>query len=218
MKTVKDRLLDFLQYLGIGQTSFEESAKISRGLLSKSSGNIAGKTIGKISAAYPELNIDWLLTGEGEMLRKPDETPGAAIMEQPSEILMVPLLPLSAQGGKLNDFVTSVHDYECERIISPIKGAQLAVSVSGDSMAPEYPAGSQVLIKRIDERKFIEWGRAYVIDTSNGVVIKYLAPSDKGDRFIRCISLNPDPRYAPFDVCLEDVYGIYRVLICMSTK
>lgn len=130
----------------------------------------------------------------------------------------IPLLPLLAQGGKLNDFVVSVGEYDCERIISPIRDAQLAITVSGESMAPEYPAGSVVLVKRIDERKFIEWGRAYIVDTANGVVIKYLAPSDKGEGYIRCISLNPEPRYAPFDISLSDVFGVYRVLICMSIK
>lgn len=151
-----------------------------------------------------------------------DEEPQEEVKQEEEEadeaFPMVPLLPLLAQGGKLNDFTTSVHEYDCERIISPVRGAQLAISVSGDSMAPEYPAGCQVLIKKIDERKFIEWGRAYVIDTVNGVVIKYLAPSDRGDGWVRCLSLNPEPRYAPFDVNLEDVFGIYRVLICMSTK
>ena len=130
----------------------------------------------------------------------------------------IPLLPLLAQGGKLNDFVASYSAYDCEQIISPIRDAQLAITVSGESMAPEYPAGSVVLVKRIDERKFIEWGRAYIVDTANGVVIKYLAPSDKGEGYIRCISLNPEPRYAPFDIALSDVFGVYRVLICMSIK
>ena len=134
------------------------------------------------------------------------------------EARTIPLLPLLAQGGKLNDFVASYSAYDCEQIISPIRDAQLAITVSGESMAPEYPAGSVVLVKRIDERKFIEWGRAYIIDTANGVVIKYLAPSDKGEGYIRCISLNPEPRYAPFDIALSDVFGVYRVLICMSIK
>lgn len=34
-------------------------------------------------------------------------------------------------------------------------------------MAPEYPSGSRILIKRIDEKAFIEWGRVYVLDTMN---------------------------------------------------
>ncbi len=46
------------------------------------------------------------------------------------------------------------------------------MSVSGRGMAPEYPSGSQILIKRIDEKAFIDWGRVYVLDTCNSTVIK----------------------------------------------
>lgn len=33
----------------------------------------------------------------------------------------VPLLPISAQGGSLNDFMVSVKDSECERVVSPLR-------------------------------------------------------------------------------------------------
>ncbi len=62
----------------------------------------------------------------------------------------VPLLPISAQGGSLNDFMVSVKDSECERVVSPVKGADFAITVAGDSMSPEYPSGSQIFIKKIN--------------------------------------------------------------------
>ena len=127
----------------------------------------------------------------------------------------IPLLPVSAQGGSLNDFVVSVKESDCEKIISPIKGADYAMSVAGDSMAPEYPSGSQILIKRINEKAFIDWGRVYVLDTCNGTVIKQLFPSKKPEMLL-CKSINP--KFPPFEVSLSDVYGVYRVLMCMSVK
>ena len=39
----------------------------------------------------------------------------------------VPLLPISAQGGSLNDFMVSVKDSECERVVSPVKVRQFSV-------------------------------------------------------------------------------------------
>lgn len=129
----------------------------------------------------------------------------------------VPLLPISAQGGSLNEFFVSVKNSDCEQIISPIKGADFAITVAGDSMAPEYPNGSQVLIKKINEKAFIDWGKVFVLDTCNGAVIKVVVPSDR-EGCIRCVSVNPDPRFAPYDVCLTDIFGIYRVMLCMSIK
>lgn len=127
------------------------------------------------------------------------------------------LLPVSAQGGSLNDFIVSVKESDCEKVVSPIRGVDFAMTVSGDSMSPEYPNGSRIFIKRINEKAFIEWGKVYVLDTCNGTVIKILVPSEK-DGHVRCISINTDPIFAPFDVSLDDVYGIYKVLLCMSVK
>lgn len=133
------------------------------------------------------------------------------------EVNTVPLLPIAAQGGSLNDFIISIKESDCERIISPIKGVDFALSVAGDSMAPEYPSGSQILVKKINERAFIDWGRVYVLDTCNGTVIKILTPSEK-EGWVKCTSINPDPKFAPFEVSLKDVYGVYRVLLCMAIK
>lgn len=155
-------------------------------------------------------NKVWLLTGEGEMLVNNETLP-----EQTHNTYRIPLLPISAQGGAFNDFVVSVQESECERVISPIKNADFAISIQGDSMAPEYPSGSQVLIKRINERAFIEWGKTYVLDTCNGSVVKNLYPSDDPNKVI-CKSINPD--FPPFEVSLSDVYGVYKVLMCMALK
>lgn len=144
-------------------------------------------------------------------------TPSESLEVKTETATTVPLIPISAQGGSLNEFVVSIKGSECERIISPINGVDFAIQVSGDSMAPEYPNGSRVFIKKINERAFIEWGKTYVLDTCNGTVIKTLVPSEKPE-YVRCLSINPDPMYAPFEICLEDVYGMYKVLLCMSVK
>lgn len=172
---------------------------------------VSGKFITQIVNEFPQLNSAWLLTGEGSMLK------GEAVeQEEEEEEYYTYLLPVSAEGGSLSGFADSVALRDCERIISPISGADFAISVNGDSMAPEYPNGSKVIIKRVNERAFIEWGKAYVLDTCNGVVIKKLMPSSKGEEYVSCVSVNPD--YPPFDVCLEDVYRVYRVMLCMSVK
>ena len=167
-----------------------------------------------------DVYADWLLTGKGSMLKSSTaqkDDVKAVKPENDDEIKYVRLLPLYAHGGSLNDFTVSVKDSDCEKVLSPVKGADFAIQVQGDSMAPEYPSGSMILIKKINESAFIEWGKVYVLDTENGSVVKKVVPSDK-DGFIRCVSINPDPSYAPFDVPLSSVYGIYRVLMCMSMK
>lgn len=197
---------DFAKQIEIGK-SFLSDIKAGRKVLSE-------QLVLKICKLEPRVNKTWLLTGEGEMLTGV-QTEQTKQSFTESDIHLIPLLPVSAQGGSLNDFVVSIKESSCEKIISPIKGADYAMSVSGESMAPEYPSGSQILIKRIDEKAFIDWGRVYVLDTCNGTVIKRLFPSDTADKVL-CKSINPE--FPPFEVSLSDVYAVYRVLMCMSLK
>ncbi|MCL2042163.1 MAG: hypothetical protein FWG84_09050 [Bacteroidales bacterium] len=54
--------------MGIGQNKFAESVGLSRGYVNNIGDNITMKSVNKIVQVYPELNKNWLLTGEGEML------------------------------------------------------------------------------------------------------------------------------------------------------
>lgn len=178
--------------------------------------------IRKLKSIVPDLNEEWLSAGVGSMLLSERECSAPKAKEcadndSEETATTVLLLPVSAQGGSLNDFVVSVKDSDCEKVVSPIRGVDFAMPVSGDSMAPEYPNGSRVFIKRINEKAFIEWGKAYVLDTCNGTVIKILVPSDK-DGYVKCVSINTDPIFAPFEVAMCDIFGVYKVLLCMSVK
>ena len=135
----------------------------------------------------------------------------------PSEVEqeMVLVIPTGARAGTLADFTESVSAYDCERMVTPIKGADYAIQVTGDSMSPEYPSGSMILIKRINEKAFIEWGKTYVLDTENGAVIKTIRKTDDPG-VIECVSLNP--AYQPFTMETKYINGWYRVLMVLSLK
>ncbi len=164
-----------------------------------------------------EINPEFIITGKGEMLKSSTATNMGSSMLRQAEPgpYTVPLIPISAQGGSFNDFVVSVKDSDCEKVISPVRQVDFALTVTGDSMSPEFPSGSQVLVRKVDEKAFIEWGRVYVLDTCNGTVIKKLNPG-RDESEVLCASINPD--YQPFYVKLSDVYGLYRVMMCMTLK
>ena len=128
---------------------------------------------------------------------------------------MVLVIPTGARAGTLADFSTSVAQYDCERMVTPIKGADFAIQVTGDSMSPEYPSGSVILIKKINENAFIEWGKTYVLDTENGAVIKNIRRTDN-PQVIECVSLNP--AYQPFTMDTKYINGWYRVLMVLALK
>ena len=66
----------------------------------------------------------------------------------PQDFFTAILLPISAQGGSLNDFVVSLKHADCQRVVTPIKNVDFVITVTGDSMVPDYPNGSQVLVKK----------------------------------------------------------------------
>lgn len=68
MSKTKDRLLQFLQYKGLGQQKFEISIGMGNGWVNKVGDSIRENTLQKIKKVYPELNIAWLKSGLGEML------------------------------------------------------------------------------------------------------------------------------------------------------
>ena len=69
MKTSKDRLIEFLAHLKIGQNAFEKNCDISNGYISNNKGSIGSAILAKIVFRYPDLNAAWLLSGEGVMLK-----------------------------------------------------------------------------------------------------------------------------------------------------
>ena len=66
---VKDRLTQFLSYKKIGQVSFASIAGLSRGYVNNIVNSIGPVAQSKIAKSFPELNIGWLLTGKGNMLK-----------------------------------------------------------------------------------------------------------------------------------------------------
>jgi transcriptional regulator with XRE-family HTH domain len=67
--TVKERLKDFIKSKGIGQAAFEKAVGLSNGYVNNIRQSIQPDTLLRISQCYPELNINWLMTGEGVMSR-----------------------------------------------------------------------------------------------------------------------------------------------------
>lgn len=142
---------------------------------------------------------------------------GAVSFEKEIQPNTVPLLPIFAQAGSLTGWSEGVDEVKCERVISPVNDVDMAVHIYGESMYPDIQNGSVVYVRKINPRAFIEWGRAYILDTVNGPLLKYLTPGSD-EEHIRCVSANHDPMYAPFEVAKEDILGVYRVVVCMSMK
>ena len=70
MKTI-ERIAMYLQFRAITPHSFERKIHLSNGYFSKQTknlGSVGSDILVKIHDSYPELNMLWVLTGEGKMI------------------------------------------------------------------------------------------------------------------------------------------------------
>lgn len=167
---------------------------------------------------YNETSVSKALKGEPIYLTDTIVSIAESIVNaepEGAEDITVVLLPWEAKGGAIGDFVDGIQRFHCERIISPIRGADYAIQVNGDSMSPEYPSGSVVLIKEVNEAIFIEWGKVYVLDTPNGAIMKKVRKTDDPE-VIECVSINP--AYQPFTLECRYINHWFKVLMVMAAK
>lgn len=69
--TTKERILQFIEYCNTTKTLFMKRVGLRRGFLdeNKLHCTVSDIQLAAIVGAYPELSIEWLVTGKGDMLR-----------------------------------------------------------------------------------------------------------------------------------------------------
>lgn len=218
--TVKERTYEFIQSKGIKVSQFEVMCGLSNGYVSSMRKGYGDDKLNNVLKMFPDLNREWLLYGEGPMLKEigATATDTETVYQAASSATLVPLVPLRGQAGTLVGFSEDgVRECECEMVISPVDDAEFAIAIYGDSMVPEYPSGSRVFVTKIDPTSYIQWGDVFLLDTTNGIILKEVQPSSKDDH-LTCHSLNPSGRYKDFDVPTKDIRGMYRVVACVIPK
>lgn len=216
---ILERIKQFMDYKGISIAAFERSigmANASFGKSLKKGGAIGTDKLEKILSIYPDISPVWLMTGRGEMLAdKPaqasqnkEDRPIASLTTKPGE--GIPLLPIEAMAGALTSEQT-VFEYECERYVIPVfKGADFLVPVKGSSMYPKYSSGDIVACQRVPMSDlFFQWNKVYVIDTTQGPLIKRIKPgSDKEHVLI----VSDNEKYDPFELPYSAIRAVALVI------
>ncbi len=176
----------------------------------------------KVFSLCEHINIDWLLTGRGTMLKseptplmgdqdslkEDDDSPVAVHTDNPKE--GIPLIPINAMAGAMMGEQT-VMEYECERYVVPLfKGAEFLIQVKGSSMYPKYSSGDVVACKRVPMTDlFFQWNKVYVLDTNQGALIKRIKRGSDADHIL-IVSDNKD--YEPFELPLRCINNVAIVI------
>lgn len=164
----------------------------------------------------------WLLTGEGTML-SPSSAASNSITHSKSSPSIptahhapqesktgIPLIPLDAVAGFPAESGGGVRLEDCERYVIPEfenKGANFLIRVSGDSMVPLYYSGDLLACRKITDIRFFQWGTVYVLETSQGVLVKRVQESIDHADSILCVSENSSVHH-PFLLPRDDIRSL----------
>lgn len=143
-------------------------------------------------------------------LDAPSAAPAAPETHEP---VGLPLIPYDAMAGLPSIDNPGISLIDCEHYVVPefqSRGANYLIRVSGSSMYPKYSNGDLLACRRISDILFFQWGKVYVLDTSQGILVKRVQPSNH-DNMIRLVSDNAE-RYQPFDLPTSDIRSLAIVV------
>lgn len=200
--TVKERLIEFLKFKKISQRKFELSINVGNGFVNNIVKGIGADKLQSILYIYPDLNGQWLITGEGPMLKEEVE-------KKSEETETRPRIPYTAAAGTLTEAMSGVTATECEQIpvVKYLPEYNFTIVAYGDSMLPEIVSGDEMACRTIKDTSYIQWGRVYVLDTDSGIVVKRVY--DAGDS-IRCVSNNKD--YPDFNIPKSEIRSMHLMV------
>lgn len=230
--TIQERILQYLENKDITPYKFCKDLGFPMGYLNKR-GVIGTDKYLKIIKYCKDLSPEWLLTGEGDMLK-----PRVEDIKNMTKEEQIKALKQIASGEffkKSNivpfyENVATIGGTQLSADLSPVTAptayidlgsmfpsANAAIRHFGESMR-EYPNGCILAIKKLNHLKSIIWGQNYVVETDEIRVTKKLQTCKDDKNCIMAYSTNPSthpdgtPIHEPFPIAKEDIRNLFQVV------
>ena len=240
MSNTVSRIKEFIDFKGLSVRKFEETVGFSNGAFAtqyKNNKSIGSDKIENILCSFPELNTEWLLTGNGEMLKseeaavkpprieiiEPIKVEGKSLMpkvivleEEDGEKERIPLVPVKAQAGYLRgyDDPKFIRKLPMYNLPGMRNGTFRMFQVEGLSMYPTLQSGSYVVGQFVEDWQHISNNRIYVVVSTEGVIVKRVLNKIEKYGSLYCKS---DNRVFPhINVRLNDVKEIWECKMHLS--
>lgn len=202
--TIKERILSFLKEKGISKASFYKETGFAdanfKGVGLKS--ELGGEKIVKVLTIYPELSPNWLLMGEGEMLRNGRKF--EAIPQISSEAgIGTPYYDVDFMGGFSEILNSQTTVPACNIVVPGFEKATVWCNVTGHSMEPKITHGDIIALRECELRD-IQYGEIYAVVLDTIRTIKILRKGSTSE-LLRYVPIN----IKDFD---EQEYEISRII------
>lgn len=220
INTFKERLLYFIRYMNLTTKAFEQSIGVSNSYIANLRKRMGDDVLKNTLSKYPQLNREWLLTGEGQMLNFEvhgglPQTTKLPDTQQPCEELCeveeIPIIPKVACIEPNVDTLSYVkhNDVTTSPIVHQFPTSDVWYPVFTDVMSPDYLPGDKVALFAYPKgEEEVLNNRAYVIDTKrNGTILCKLTKTDEG-----YIARYKNPEYPNDFIKYTDVIRIYKVV------
>lgn len=232
---VKDRLKKFIAYHNMSIRSFQDSANLSNSFVASIDQSIAPKTQKKIQSAFPDLNMAWLLTGEGEMLRQASpqnivgdnnivgnsntgnntiitNTQAQKGTDHPTKPIVPKYLTSQPNIDVYKILNTDGHSLQldCMTAIPPYNNFDFYYIVRQDAMKPLYKEGDVLALAHTERGSDIIQGASMIIDTNDfGFLLRRIY--DRGD-YYECRIINENSSFETQNIAKTRVIRLYRIV------
>lgn len=125
---MKERLKEYLKISRITQREFCDTIGVVHSYLSSINKDIPNKKILKIKEIYPDLNIEWLVTGRGNMLNTPQHM--SVVNNGTNSGTMGNNITMGSINGRCRNKATIGCNGDCENCSIPVVPSELS-SASG---------------------------------------------------------------------------------------
>lgn len=162
----------------MSQKAFCEKIGASNTFINSMRRSIGHEKLFRIKSEFPDLSINWLLYGEGEMLN--NQLPAVEAGGK-----QIPFFDVEFEGGydvMVNDQTRTAASF----INVPYETrATHACRITGRSMQPDIYSGDVILLQYIEDFSWLPLGDIYAIVTTNDMrTVKRLARSENDENYL----------------------------------
>ena len=207
MEEIKRRILILLTEKGLNVSKASGVLDIPQRTLNRQlneGGSVSMELIRAINRYFPEVSIEWILSGKGEMYNGNNE----------SDSLPKNVSPYYNSVTVSAGVRDTINDCETADAFVSIPGtnADFYFPVVGTSMQPEINEGDIIGVKKMESFTGLDAKRVYMIVTHDSRFIKHCSPDPQDDGTIVCTS----PNYHPFTLKKDEILAIYDVVVKIS--